>query len=372
MTLFLRCVDSLAHFIFVFSIQILLRFQPFRTMKKRTLLFLFVFLVFVAAAQKINPSIDTLVSGRNTSLRGLSVVNDNVVWVSGSNGTVGKSTNGGKDWKWYQVKAFEKADFRDIEAFDATTSIVISVGEPAYVLRTTDGGENWKVVFEDKTKGMFLDGMAFWNTESGIVIGDPIKGKLFIARTFDGGRSWQPLPEKYRPKADSGEALFAASGTCIAALDRDEAVFVTGGKSANAFIRDQKIKLPIMQGKESTGAFSVAVWDHNKLDGGKKLIVVGGDYAVDTLSQQNCFYSTDRGLTWQAPTIPPKGYKSCVDYITESELIVCGTSGVDYSNNEGKTWTQISNESYHVCRKAKDGKAVYLAGDKGRVAKLVK
>ncbi|HET7898071.1 MAG TPA: YCF48-related protein, partial [Flavisolibacter sp.] len=326
----------------------------------------------VAFSQTSLPHLDTLTSGTQTSLRGLSVVNDNILWVSGTNGTVGKSTNGGKDWKWFQVKAFEKADFRDIEAFDATTAVIISVGEPGYILRTVDGGENWKVVYENKTPGIFLDALDFWNINAGIVIGDPIDGKIFIARTFDGGMSWKAIPDRYRPTAEKGEALFAASGTAITALDRDEAVFVTGGKSSHAYIRDQKIKLPLIQGKESTGAFSVAVWDHNKLKGGNQLVVVGGDYAADSISTNNCFYSNDRGQTWKAPTQPPHGYKSCVDYVTEKELIACGTSGVDFSTDGGDAWAQISRESYHVCQKAKDGKAVYLAGNNGRVAKLVR
>ena len=341
-------------------------------MKKMTGFFLLLAFSLIGFSQTNLPRIDTLTSGTKTSLRGMSVVNDKILWVSGSNGMVGKSTNGGKDWKWFQVKSFEKADFRDIEAFDATTAVVISVGEPAYILRTSDGGENWKVVYENKTKGMFLDALEFWNSESGIAIGDPINGKLFIARTFDGGMSWQAIPESYRPTAENGEALFAASGSAITALDRDEAVFVTGGSASHVYIRDQKVKLPIVQGKESTGANSVAVWDHNKRNGGKKLIVVGGDFAADSVSANNCFYSNDRGLTWKAPVQPPHGYKSCVDYITEKELVACGTTGVDFSADGGNTWTQISKEGYHVCRRAKDGKTLYLAGSGGRIAKLVK
>lgn len=340
-------------------------------MKKFTFFLLFIFGLFVAFAQKAGPRVDTLTSGTNTSLRGLSVVTDEVVWVSGSNGTVGKSTNGGKDWKWYQVKRFEKTDFRDIHAFDATTAVVMSVGEPGYILRTTDGGESWKVVYENKTKGIFMDAMEFWNSEAGIVIGDPIDGKLFIARSFDGGSSWQAIPERYRPQAETGEALFAASGTVIRALDRDEAVFVTGGTTSNIYIRDQKIKLPIIQGKSTTGAFSIAVWDHHKRNGGKKMVVVGGDYAADSSSVANCFFTTDRGQSWKPAKQSPKGYKSCVEYMTENELLACGTSGVDYSRDGGETWTQVSRDGYNVCIRAKDGKTVYLAGNKGRVAKLV-
>lgn len=327
-------------------------------------------LFFYAASAQI-PRIDTLVTGRKTSLRGLSVVTDNVLWVSGSNGTVGTSINGGKDWRWFQIKGFEKTDFRDIEAFDGATAIVMAVDTPAYILRTTDGGYNWKVVYENKRPGMFLDAMEFWNSESGIVIGDPIDGKIFIARTFDGGQSWKELPEQFKPVVQKGEACFAASGTNIRALDRDEAVFITGGTASNIFMRAEKIKLPIVQGKETTGANSIAVWDNDKLNGGKKMIVVGGDFSADSVSTANCFYTDNRGKSWKAPKQPPHGYKSCVEYLTEKKLITCGTSGVDHSTDGGETWNPLTKQGYHVVRKAKDGKAVYLAGGGGKVAKLV-
>jgi photosystem II stability/assembly factor-like uncharacterized protein len=338
-------------------------------MKKFLLFIPAILLAMLAFSQ--TPKIDVLASGRKTSIRGLSVVTDNVLWVSGSNGTVGTSINGGKDWKWFQVKGFEKMDFRDIEAFDGATAIIMSVDTPAYILRTTDGGYNWKVVYQNRKPGMFLDAMEFWNSESGIVIGDPIDGKIFIARTFDGGYSWKELPEQFKPKADKGEACFAASGTNVRALDRDEAVFVTGGMSSNVFIRADKIKLPIVQGKESTGANSIAVWDNKKENGGKKMIVVGGDFSRDSSSVNNCFYSNNRGKSWNAPKQAPHGYKSCVEYITEKQLITCGTSGVDYSTDGGENWNILSKDGFHVVRKAKDGTAVYLAGGNGKVAKLI-
>src|SRR6476660_6387156 len=93
------------------------------------------------------PQVQVLTSGTNTSLRGLSVVNDNVIWVSGSHGTVGKSLNSGKKWNWMTVKGFETKEFRDIEAFDANTAIIMAVDSPAYILKTTDGGVTWKVVY---------------------------------------------------------------------------------------------------------------------------------------------------------------------------------------------------------------------------------
>jgi len=299
------------------------------------------------------------------------VVNDNVVWVSGSNGVVGKTTNSGKTWKWITVQGFEKKDFRDIEAFDAASAVIMSVGEPAYILKTNDGGESWKVVYESQNKGMFLDAMEFWNERAGIVVGDPINGKFFIARTFDGGSSWQELPFDKRPSAENGEACFAASGTNIRALDLNEAVFVSGGSTSRLFTKNGQDKLPIIQGKETTGANSIAVWDHLKLNGGKRMIVTGGDFAADSSSQKNCFITNNGGKTWMTPNIAPHGYRSCVEYFSKTIAICCGLTGIDYSKDGGNNWKLISKESFHVCRTSKSGTAVYFAGINGKVGKIV-
>lgn len=317
------------------------------------------------------PNVEVLTSGTQTSIRGLSVVNDNVVWVSGSNGTVGKSTDGGKNWNWMTVTGFEKNDFRDIEAFDAASAIIMSVGEPAYILKTNDGGKTWKVVYENKAKGMFLDAMEFWNEQSGIVIGDPINGKFFIVRTFDNGEHWQEIPFDKKPAADSGEACFAASGTNVRALDREEAVFVSGGLRSRIFSKNGASVLPIIQGKETTGANSIAVWSNKKLHAGKKIVAVGGDFNNNTSTEKICCYTNDGGKTWNAPDIPPHGYRSCVEYLSENSLLSCGLNGVDYSNDGGKNWQWISKEGFHVCRMAKSGKAIFLAGGNGKIGKIV-
>ncbi len=318
-------------------------------------------------AQKV----ELLSSGTKTSIRGLSVVDEKVVWVSGSNGTVGKSVDSGHTWKWIIVKGFEKRDFRDIEALDAATAIIMAIGEPACILKTVNGGDTWKLVYENKTAGMFLDAMEFWNEQSGIVVGDPINGKFFIARTFDEGDSWHDLSYDKLPAADSGEGCFASSGTNIRKLDRSEACFVTGGKRARLMWKGAPIDLPLVQGTESTGANSIAVRDDKKIKNSNYFVVVGGDFKADTISARNCAVTRNGGKTWLTPSTPPHGYRSCVEFISHDRLICCGTSGVDVSADGGMNWQLISRDSYHVCRKAKDGKSVYLAGGNGRIGKLV-
>ncbi|MEO6820759.1 MAG: oxidoreductase, partial [Ginsengibacter sp.] len=116
--------------------------------------------------------IEIVSNATNNSYRGLSVVNDKVIWISGNNGTVERSIDGGKTFEIIKVKGFEQNDFRDIEAFDANTAVIMAVAEPAYILRTENGGKEWKTVYQNTTKGMFLDAMDF-RGKNGVVVGDP-------------------------------------------------------------------------------------------------------------------------------------------------------------------------------------------------------
>lgn len=330
-------------------------------MKKIITLFLFSFAISFVNAQKVK----LLTSGTRTSIRGLSAVSDKIIWVSGSGGMIGKSTDSGNTFRWTIVPGFEKTEFRDIEAFDSSTAIIMAIDSPATILKTKDGGKTWTTVYRNNDKGMFLDAMEFWNEESGIVVGDPINGKFFIARTFDGGNKWQEIPMNNRPSADSGEACFASSGTNIRKLNKKEAVFISGGISSHVFIRAEKILMPLLQGKESTGANSIAV--KNK----EQFIVVGGDFNKKDSDEKNCVLTKDGGRTFTEPHSKPHGYRSCIEYINKKTWITCGLNGVDLSTDDGENFSLISKESFHVCRKAKKGKTVFFAGGNGRIGKLI-
>lgn len=305
-------------------------------------------------------SIKTLNKSGKISLRGLSVVNDHVIWVAGSK--IGKSTDAGKTWEWITLGKYPNAEFRDIEAFSEDVAIIMSVGEPAYILKTIDGGNTWKEVYKNATKGMFLDAMDFADDVDGIVLGDPIDGKFFLAKTIDGGDTWLELNRF--PKPDSTEACFASSGTNIRVFNKDQIAFITGGVVSNLILgREKKQKLPILQGTSSTGANSIAIKDS------LNYIVVGGDF-TNTEAGPNCVITNDGGKTWTFPEKGPEGYKSCVEYLYGDTWVCCGLTGVDISTDNGKTWKQISKDSYHTCRKAKNGNKVFLSGNESRIGVL--
>jgi len=340
-------------------------------MKKGISFLLLSFITYSAIAQ--SPSIEILSSGTKTSLRGLSVVNDNIIWASGSNGTVGRSTNAGKNWKWMTVNGFEKTDFRDIEAFDGNTAIIMGIGEPAYILKTTDGGENWKVVYENKTKGMFLDAMDFANNQEGIVIGDPVNGKIFIARTSNTGNTWEEINEEQEgPVVDKGEAFFAASGSNVRLFVNKEYFMVSGGLRSRLITNIKATHLPIIQGKETTGANAIDIFDNGMpRKPGNRMVIVGGDFNADSSTEKNCIYTINSGKSWFTPDTPPHGYRSSVEYLSKKDMLTCGLNGVDYTSDGGKNWKWISKEGFHVCRIARVGTAVFLAGNNGKIGKLV-
>lgn len=330
-----------------------------------------------------------------TSFRGLSVVDDQTIWVSGSRGTIAKSVDGGKTFTYTQLKWYEKSDFRDIEAFDDKRAIIMSSGTPAYILKTTDGGQTWKEVYKNTDTAYFLDAMDFWDDKRGVIVGDPIAEHFVLLRTIDGGETWNELDTAYTPWAFRGESIFAASGNslrCINIYDEEGAVnFVTGGEEArlimcNIFSQyvDVSRRLAIQKGKNAKGAFSLAV----DLKGGK-VIIVGGDYSDDTLVQINsCMYNrfeddmyipyddqfyeklSDR---FKYPNRSMKndvfGYRSSVEAIKNNLFIACGTNGVDLLKR--KKWKPVDKEPFHVVRKAKKGKAVFLAGPNGKIGKLI-
>ncbi|GAA4093056.1 YCF48-related protein [Mucilaginibacter panaciglaebae] len=319
---------------------------------------IFLVLPFRSFAQHV----ELLQQNKPVSIRGLSVVDDKVGWVSSAKGYFAVTTNGGKSWYWQQIIGFEKSDFRDIEAFSAKEAIIMSSGTPAVILKTVDGGITWKVNYRKDDSLYFLDAMDFDSPKHGLVMGDPINNKFLLMETKDGGDSWKPING---PDALKDQAAFAASGTCLTVTGLP--TIITGGSSAEIIIKNYSgwvhRPLPLLHGQNHQGVFSVVT---NK----KSLIAVGGDYKNDKRRDSTACYSVDGGLNWHLAYSFPSGYQSCVDVIKDNILISTGTAGTNISTDGGKKWTQIDGQSFNVCHKAKHGKLILLAGDGGKIGVL--
>jgi len=233
---------------------------------------------------------------------------------------------------------------------------------PSLILKTVDGGLNWSLKYQKEDKSYFLDAMDFADNKNGYILGDPIKGKFLLLSTHDAGNTWTEVDDS--PSALPNEAAFAASGTCIRA-DKNITI-VTGGSISRMLYADTKTmhwsnkQLPLTNGSPSRGAFSFAT---NK----SSTIVVGGNYSKDTQRDSVAYLLSGKGVEGSFPNPGPAGYQSCVEHLKGNVFVSTGTSGSNITNDNGNTWRKFDSNSYNVCRKAKHGNLVLLAGNKGKI-----
>lgn len=302
-----------------------------------------------------------------SSFRGLSVASDDVIWISGSNGSVLKTTNGGETWENFDIPESDALDFRDIHAFDENVAYIMSSGTPGTIYKTEDGGTTWKQQYYTEVKEIFFDGFDFLDADNGIAFGDPIDGKLYLVSTKD-GKTWLPTEVLTLPKVADDEYAFAASGTGIQ-LGSGGVYIVSGGTMARCYkstdngLNWEVFDTPLKTGK-AAGIFSVHFWN------AEQGVIVGGDYEDFTSNEANCAYTSDGGVTWSLSTTSPSGYRSCVDRSPDLGLMLSvGTNGTDLSSDDGRNWMLVDEQSFNTCQFGE--RTVWAVGAKGAVGKIV-
>jgi photosystem II stability/assembly factor-like uncharacterized protein len=323
-------------------------------------------------AQWVKQTVDT-----TASFRGLSVVNEKIVWASGTAGTVIRTVDGGKTWNIFTVPGAEKLDFRDIEAFDANTAYILSIGngDASRIYMTTDGGNTWRLQFKNKDEKAFFDAMACWARNDCIAMSDPVDGSFLItqsvyvvtSRRFP-GTIWTPTRNISTPKAAEGEAAFAASGTCLIVNGKNDVYLVSGGSNARVFRSSDRgstwsvADTPMPKGTPGSGIFSIAMF-------GEKIgVIVGGNYEKPDEAVNNLAFTRDGGKTW-ARGFGLSGYRSAVAFIDAKTIIAVGTNGTDISFDSGLSWRSIGSENLNSVA-AKGIRAVWAVGPTGWVTRL--
>lgn len=292
------------------------------------------------------PRWTTLQSGVKARLRGISVVSQKVIWASGSGSTVLRTVDGGSTWRTIKITD-DQLDFRDIDAVDANTAYVLSIGNgPASrIYKTTDAGATWQLQFTNEDAKAFYDALSFWDVTHGIVVGDSVDGAFYILTTTN-GHDWTRVPAASLPPALESEGAFAASGSNIALVGKSHAWIATGGANKSRVLRTNDggrtwsiAETPLKAGP-STGAFSIAFRD------AQHGIIVGGDYKLEKEAVDNAAITTDGGVTWKLIK-GLSGYRSKVAYVPGSTwLVAVGPSGADLSEDEGETWKPIAGPGF--------------------------
>jgi len=115
-----------------------------------------------------------------------------------------ESLDGGRTWRSRDMSELTGAilDIRFLDAnvgFIAGSSASDLANSRARILRTTDGGRRWKVVYESKRTAELIWKLSFPTGRVGYGTvqnydQDPAVVQRWVARTSDGGRTWRELP----------------------------------------------------------------------------------------------------------------------------------------------------------------------------------
>jgi len=308
-------------------------------------------------------------SGVTVRLRGVSAVNDRVVWASGASGTVLRTTDGGATWKTAPVPDAAQLDFRDIDAFSETIAYVMSIGngEASRIYKTVDGGRHWALQLANKDPKIFLDAMAFWSPEAGVAFSDSVDGRFVIFMTTNGGDTWTPVAADRLPPALPNEGAYAASGSNVAIAGSHVWIGTTASRVLHSVDRGRTwsvTQTPVVTGA-SAGIFSIAFRD--ALHG----LVVGGDFQKEREAVDNAAVTADGGKTWTLVK-GLTGYRSAVAYVPESKRswIAVGPLGSDLSTDDGKSWTPVAGPGFHAFSVSRSGRVGWGVGERGAIARL--
>lgn len=310
-------------------------------------------------------------SGVTVRIRGVSAVSSTVGWASGAGGTVLRTTDAGTTWQRLTVPGAEALDFRDIDATDARTAHVLSIGPGAAsrIYQTSDAGATWTERFVNTDPNAFFDAMTFADANHGVAVSDAVDGRFVILLTTNGGRTWTPVPAASLPPALPGEGAFAASGTNVAMSGPRHLWFATtksrvvrstdGGRSWTVH------QTPIATG-EATGIFSVAFRDT------RHGVVVGGNYSQERATGAHAAVTSDGGVTWTLVPAPGVGgFRSAVAWLPSVRAwLAVGPAGADRADDAGGAWTPAGGDGYDAVSIHAASGTGWATGSGGRIARV--
>lgn len=319
------------------------------------------------------PRVTTQTFGGNALIFAVHAVSDNIVWASGTGGTILRTINGGTSWQARPVPGGDSLQFRDIHAFGADTAFALAIGngEASRIYRTTDGGASWREQFRNRDSAAFYDCFTFLDSQRGVVFGDAAHGRTHILRTTNGGAQWSLLPDASVPAPLSGEGAYAASGRCV--VHGGERVFVaTGGPGSRLFVSDDAgstftvRETPFVR-SASSGTSGLAFRDANIGIG------VAGDMTNlrgDTASAVVAV-TQDGGRTWSLRTRPPlPGALTGITWVPNAgaeTVVAAGFGGVFSSADGGRSWSTHSDQGFAGVDAF--GKTAWVGG-RGRIMRL--
>ena len=185
----------------------------------------------------------------DASIRTIHVADSNNIAFAGSGGFIGYTSTGGETWdttRW-AVKTPEDSiihpSFRSCYIVEDKI-IAVGISAPGFIIRAPLNDLNSStVVHADYDERTFWDSMQFWDSNNGIVMGDPTGDCLSIYITNNSGGDWHRVDCSALPPTLKGEAAFAASNGNISCVGSHAWIATGGGASRVFHTADQGLHL---------------------------------------------------------------------------------------------------------------------------------
>lgn len=272
-------------------------------------------------------------------------------YAGGSDGVIYKTTNAGLTWSSVNDTNVYMGGINDIHFFDEQNGLAAgSSSKGFYMIRTTNGGQNWTGVSTPTTSTCYQ--FYFDSPQNGWIT----TGSGRFMRTTDGGATWVV-------------ATVTGTTSTIYSIRKADAstYFMTGTagqvyRSTDAGISFSSVTSPLnvpFYSSEFTDANNGIVFGSNgatyrTTNGGTNWTLIPelagevirgsiriGNRILTAGYRSTMHISTDAGLTWTNPTSPYRDFwgiykESATNYITSGDR-----GEIHYTTNGGGTWTRV-------------------------------
>lgn len=327
---------------------------------KKNLLLIALFFVSIGLNAQYWSQQNTNMVGTSIGVDQVSVVDNSIVWVNGSNGSgIGgyaplhaKTSDGGTTWTAGTYSGFgATVHAYGLAGVSATTAFCIaldSVSSTSSFWKTTDGGASWAIVTGILNGGAtFADGVKFWDSSKGFCYGDPVNSKWDIYTTSNGGTTWDDVLSANMP-APASTLEYGYNGFDCAAVVPGGVGFILTNMGNVLKTTDYGTTWAL-----TTVAPFTTVPNSGKIYASSANYIIASSLTNPTTGTWDWKYSTDGGATWAAfaPTGSFYTYEMC--YVPGSQNTFAATSpfstsifGVGYSNDGGLSWTDYTDATY--------------------------
>jgi len=295
---------------------------------------------------------------------GVSVPNPDVIWLSGSNSHIARSSDAGETWEYFQP-ATQNLQFRDIEALDANHAYALSIGNngDSRIYYTSNGGRNWQLRYR-AGGNQFLNCMALSATNEAWVYGDTVENRWNMVRSVD-GRNWLTASNMVDTQPLSDEGGLAASGGCLRHNNGIWAIGTANGNTArllvkrNFGIRFKAIDTPLPAGP-SAGIASV--WPFSE----KHILLAGGSLNHAEAKPRLVEYKDDQFTALTEPPLSGALYSLTVR--NDGSILVTNPTGAALLNSSRDAWQTLAEAN--IWNSACSTNSCYLVGKDGYLAKV--